>query len=140
MSRRKASRPQRAPLCADLHEDDGIDPRVYFKREEHGQDNRKTQQLCKQVMRTLGLVLAGECSDTVLSDLEIQSVTPSPDSSRLLVRVQPTAPVANVPPGQILTRLQRAQPFLRREVTAALCRKRSPDLAFEVVPHQEVQS
>ena len=34
-----------------------------------GADIRKTLQLCKQVERTLSLVLTGECSDDVLRDL-----------------------------------------------------------------------
>ena len=54
-----------------------------------GADIRKTLQLCKQVERTLSLVLTGECSDDVLRDLLVTSVEPIDGTSQLLVTVQP---------------------------------------------------
>lgn len=138
MKRRTKGRPQRESLCAEFGEDDGIDPRLFFKHKERGID-RKTQQLCKQVFRVLTLVLTGECRDAQLRDLEIQSIVPDPDSSRLLVNVSITSPEGGPAQREVLARLQAVQPFLRQEVAAAICRKRAPELAFRVVPREEGQ-
>lgn len=138
MKRRMIRRPRRESLCAELGEDDGIDPRRFFKNEDAG-DDRKTQQLCKQVFRTLVLVLGGECRDAVLHEVEIQSVLPAPDSSRLLVTVEFGGSLRARTPEDILGRLQAVQPFLRCEVAAAICRKRAPDLVFQVLPRNEAR-
>ena len=138
MSRRKKSTPQRVPLCAEFHEDDGIDPRLFFKQGSDQRDDRKDRQLCKQVMRTLRLVLA-TCADSRVRELEVQSVVPAPDSSRLLVRVCTTETTARASSQDIVARLQLAQPYLRAEVAAAICRKRAPELAFEVAASPEVR-
>ena len=49
--------------------------------------NRKALQLCGEVGRTLSQVLAWESGDDLLRDVVVDSVTPAPDSSRLLVIV-----------------------------------------------------
>lgn len=136
MKRRTNDRPRRESLCAELNEDDGIDPRVYFRKQERG-DDRKTQQLCKQVFRILTLVLAGECGDAVLREIEILAVVPAPDSSRLLVNVGLVGAGDGHTEMQVLARLKTAQSFLRQQVAAAICRKRAPELAFRVLPREE---
>jgi len=136
MSRRRKLRPQRISLCAELDEDDGIDPRRFFA-EGQTHDDRKTRQLCKQVLRTLSFVLAGECRDEVVSELVVHSVVPAPDSSRLLVTLEPAPHAPPVASDEILARLQRAYPFLRQEVAAAVSRRKVPELTFEVVPREE---
>lgn len=139
MSRRRKARTQTISVCAELNEDDGVDPRRFFRK---GQthDDRKTRQLCKQVLRTLSFVLAGECRDEVLCELIVQSVVPAPDSSRLLVTVQPGPAASTITRQEILERLQRACPFLRQEVAAAVSRRKVPELTFEVALREGTQA
>lgn len=137
MKRRKTDRSQTDAVCDELHEDDGIDPRRFF-RPEKTHDNRKAHQLCKQVERTLNLVLAA-CHDDVLRDLLVDSVVPAPDSSRLLVTVQPGPQALAVRIDEVHQRLERVRPFLRQQAAAAVCRKKAPDLVFEVRPREGVR-
>jgi ribosome-binding factor A len=59
----------------------------------------------------------------------IESVTPAPNSARLLVTVRRTAPVDGA---IVLEHLQRARARLRTETVAAIHRRRAPDLLFRV--------
>ena len=97
--------------------------------------DHKARQLCRQVYQTLSLALAGECDDDVLRDLYIASVDPAPDSRHLVVRVvvrrAPDAPA----PAEVLGRLDRAKPLLRRLIAQAITRKRVPEISF--VPTSE---
>jgi hypothetical protein len=85
-------------------------------------------------MRTLALLLGGECGDAVLRELVVRAVTPAPDCSRLLVRVHLGPTPVRVSPAEVSARLDCARPYLRQEVAAVICRKRAPDLLFEVGP------
>jgi ribosome-binding factor A len=98
--------------------------------------DRKLQQLCRQVERALAYVVPGGLADPVLQDLSIDSVTPAPDASRLLVQLRTAQPAADVP--QILERLERVRGYFRREVAAAVTRKRVPELVFHLIPEREV--
>ena len=105
-----------------------------------GADSRKTLQLCKQVERTLNLVLTGECSDDVLRDLLVTSVEPIDGTSQLLVTVQPfdteTSPDAIV----IVEHLHRAKHRLRAAVAQSVNRRKVPDLCFQVGALPDVHS
>lgn len=94
--------------------------------------NRKALQLCRQVERTLGIVLAGQCGDNVLRDLLVQSVVPAPDSTRLLVTLTFSGP-ASIGIGEVLSRLQRAHGLLRGEVASAIHRRKVPELTFQIL-------
>jgi ribosome-binding factor A len=128
MPRRKISRRDLLAACAQPSGEDGRDPRL-DRRERSGKvPNRKALQLCAQVARTLMSVLA-DCGDDVLRDLLIESVTPAPNASRLLVTVRPMAPHET----EVVPRhLQRAHGKLRMEAAAAIHRRRAPDLLFRV--------
>jgi ribosome-binding factor A len=95
-----------------------------------GRRDQKTAQLCRQVFRALSLAL-GESSEEVVRELVLHDVTPAPDASRLLVRV---GLPAHVGVAEALDGLERARGFLRREVAAAITRKRAPELLFVLVP------
>src|SRR5690606_16952026 len=75
-------------LCGEIHEDDGIDPRDFFR--DGGGSRRKndyaTLRLCAQVRQTLELVLPGALGDAG-AGVRVASVTPAPDASRLLASV-----------------------------------------------------
>jgi ribosome-binding factor A len=130
--RRRFSQKPMPSLAADRGPEDGIDPRLLPRQHAGKVTNRKALQVCREVERTLGLLLAGVCADDVLRELLVQSVVPAPDSTRLLVTLAfsgtPTTTV-----GEVLARLQEAHGFLRSEVAAALHRRKAPELTFQVV-------
>lgn len=129
MSSRKISRRDLLSSCAQPGPDDGRDPRL----DRHGSSvkvpNRKALQLCAQVARALTSVLA-ECRDDVLRNLVVESVTPAPNASRLLVRV---ASAVALEADVVLAHLQHAHGMLRSEAATAVNRRRAPDLVFCVV-------
>jgi ribosome-binding factor A len=118
-------------------DENDIDPSAFFAPAPSARDERKVQQLCKEVERTLGYALPA-CADPWLRDLIIVSVTPAPDGSRLLVTAQPASSLS-VDVGLVLERLQQVRGRLRAEVAAALQRKRTPELAFHIVPPRALE-
>ena len=90
--------------------------------------NRKALQLSGQIARTLSLVLA-ECGDDVLRELAVESVQPAPTSARLLVTL--SAP-ESTDEATVLRRVERAGGLLRREVAAAINRRKTPELTFRL--------
>lgn len=101
--------------------------------------NYKDLQLCRQAYRTLSLALAGGLGDDMLAALAVRAVLPAPDAGRLLVCLEPAADGAVVDLPDVLERLERVRPALRREVAEALVRKRAPEIEFVVMPRGEVQ-
>jgi ribosome-binding factor A len=120
-SRRRGRRAQGEDLVSD----------GFFESHGRGRRDHKTAQLCRQVFRAVSLAL-GECADDVLRELVVHDVEPAPDASRVLVRVgfSAAAPPTLAGVADVLGRLGEASGFLRREVTAAITRKRAPELMF----------
>jgi hypothetical protein len=117
--------------CGAIHDDDGIDPREYFKaRAAHRGDDRKARQLCRQVAHTIDQILAGEMDDDGLRDLGVTAVVPAPNSGRLLVTLEPRTAVENVDPGVLERRLVACEGRLRTAVAAAITRRKTPRLVF----------
>lgn len=94
-------------------------------------EDRKVKQLCREVHRVLTEVLSGEVSDTRIAGLLVDSVVPAPDASRLLVLV--LLPREEDDAAAIHAGLDRLKGCLRAEIAAAIQRKRTPDLAFQVL-------
>lgn len=92
---------------------------------------RKTLQLCEQVARTLESVLA-EQGDAALRDLLVVRVEPAPDASRFLVTVAPMLVGPDFDPIRTLAQLEAASGRLRREIAAAITRRKTPALAFQL--------
>jgi ribosome-binding factor A len=129
MPSRKISRRELLSSCTEVGAEDGRDPR-FDRREGSGKvPNRKALQLCAQVARTLMGAFA-DCGDDVIRDLCIESVTPAPNASRLLVTVRPLVPLKTA---VVLERLEHARAKLRMEAIAAIHRRRAPDLLFRVL-------
>lgn len=121
-------------LCDELREDDGVDPRRYFKSEKSRQrDHRKSRQLCRQIGRALELVLAGETGDDALRDLRIVSIAPGEDSSSVIVTVRMEADEQLASPEEIRSRLAMRQGALRSVVAATITRRQTPKLTFRVL-------
>lgn len=138
MKRKNLSRKDMLSACDDIAPEDGLDPRLYFRKRSETKVKRKALQLCGEVAKTLNQALAWEMSDEVLSSLLVESVVPAPDCSRLLVTLSVPASAATVSPEQIRARLQRASGRLRAEVAAAIHRRRVPELAFQLEMQKEV--
>ncbi len=134
MSPNDRQRAQLRALCEELREDDGVDPRKFFKSQRNrNSDSRKVRQLCRQVQRTLDLVLSGETADPTLCGLRVASVGPGADPSRLLITV-----VADVAPeafdrALIEARLAAMAGRLRTEVASTISRRKTPALSFQVL-------
>jgi ribosome-binding factor A len=134
MNRKKPSRRQLESLCANVHPDDGIDPKEFFRPSRGRRPaDRKTLQLCSQVADTLSLVLSGECADEFLQCLQVVAVRPAPDASQLLVLVSPSSVGPAPDPVTVLERLAAASARLRAEVAGAIVRRRAPKLVFQYV-------
>ena len=134
MKRRRFSTKLMQSCCDSLAEDDGVDPRTFFRKPIGKVPNRKALQLCGQVARTLGVVLS-ECGDEVLRNLGVAAVDPAPDSSRLLVTVYSLE--GSTDPEVVVERLRRAYGLLRGEVAAAIHRRKVPELTFRIVKPEE---
>ncbi|MCA9077413.1 MAG: ribosome-binding factor A [Planctomycetaceae bacterium] len=134
--RRRHSKPQ--DLCGQLGPDDAVDPREFFDRRSRGRGDRKARQLCRQVSQTLSYVLSGECDDDTLRSLYVESVDPAPDASRLLVTVSNLDKDDDTPAIDILTKLTAVTGKLRSEVAASISRRKTPELIFNVVQHDDI--
>lgn len=104
-----------------------------------GKPDYKTAALCKQVRRVVSMALSGECGDPVLQSLIVDDVLPAPHAGRLLVRVVLRAPAGGAGEPMpsvidVLERLGKVEGLLRMRVGEAIARKRTPELAFDVVP------
>jgi ribosome-binding factor A len=129
-------------LCAQPTDEDGRDPRLDRKDSSRSKANRKDLSLCKQVMRTLDLELAG-WPWAIDAGLWIVGVEPAPDATCLRVHVAWT--IDSLGRLEVLDRLGARAPSLRAAVAAAITRKRAPRLEFEAAPpatapHESLQS
>ena len=115
--------------CGQIHEDDGIDPRVYFKSKRHRKENRKTKQLCQQVARTLNLCL-NDCHDPIVESMFLEAVQPAPDSSCLLIHVQ--CDMDDFDHTEALQAIRNQTARLQFEIARSINRKRVPNLLFSV--------
>ncbi len=130
----KRTREQMLAHCQQIHPDDGVDPREYFKApRRQGKRDRKTDQLCRQVFETLSLVLTGEIDDERLHNLQLVSVTPAPDGSQLLVMLGCDPEFSLDTLQDLQVRVQTIGGRLRSAVAAAITRKRAPKLLLQVV-------
>ncbi|MBN1491536.1 MAG: ribosome-binding factor A [Phycisphaerae bacterium] len=129
-------------LCEEPDPDDGIDPRDLdtSRGSKRNKKDRKAMQLCRQVLHALSLALASECHDDLLLDVDVMAVEPAPDATHLRVIVNASRLAGQAGLDKILQRLERRQGRLRHEVAAAITRKKTPTLSFEVVMRQEEPS
>jgi ribosome-binding factor A len=99
---------------------------------------QKTAQLCRQVYRTLvGAIAAAD--DDALLDVNVESVEPCPDATRLLVLLRATRATTREHIESIHRALDRHRGRLRSDVARSVTRKRAPELVFHVSvePHGE---
>ena len=133
MSRRKNNarqlRDEMLQYCGEIHEEDGIDPREWFKKSRSSnQQNRKIWQLCRQVARTLEFVLT-DCDDSLVQSMDVITVVPNPDGSCLRVHVSCNEPSSV---NEAIQALQRQASRLQFEIARSIHRKKVPNLTFTV--------
>jgi len=95
--------------------------------------DRKSRQLCEQARRALEFAIGVECKDEVLNGLAVLAVLPDPTIRRLRVWLLDPRGAEATEHADALRRLAAARGFLRAQVAAAIYRKRTPELAFELV-------
>ena len=106
--------------------DDALLIQQFFGDDEEHSPRRGDDRKVKQVLREVYRVLAHNVTVG-----EVLEVRPAPDSSRLAVAVRPWP---DDDPARVLEALTRDKGRLRAEIAAALQRKRTPELVFEVLP------
>jgi ribosome-binding factor A len=128
-------------LCGEIHEEDGVDPRDFFQA--GGSDRHKndyaTLRLCAQVRQTLELSLPGALGEVGLS-LRVESVTPAPDASRLLVSIATDASMTEEDRRWVTERLAELTPWIRSEVASAITRRKAPGLVYALAVHDGSQT
>lgn len=137
MASKKSRREEIRDLCAEPSPEDGIDPRKLFQPgRKRKKAHHKSQQLCRQVQRTVESVLSGELRDELLGSLHVLQVQVGVGTSSLLVTVAADIPPDQFDPDLILDHLSAVQGNLRREVAAAINRRKTPVLKFQIQPPQ----
>jgi ribosome-binding factor A len=131
-SRKKRWERTRAPADPFPVGDD-VDPDLYFRQQapSNRHHERQTARVCGLAFRVVSDVLMSEVSDPILQSLQVLSVDPAPDASRLSVVVCTLEPI---PPDVVHARLTGAVGLLRTQLAQSLQRKRTPQLCFVVVP------
>jgi ribosome-binding factor A len=130
----KRTRRELLAHCDEMHDDDGVDPRDFFKTDRiHKKEHHNLQRLCHQVAETLDQVLSGEIADNRLQCLRIVSVRPAPDASRLLVTLRADCKREEFDRNLLEDRLAACQGRLRCEVAAAITRRKAPSLIFNLI-------
>jgi len=136
----KSTREQLLAYCGELHDDDCVDPKEYFKPDrKSAKADRKARQLARQAARTLDYVLA-DCDDELMQSLSIASVRPAPDSSRLLITIIVDTPDGEFDCATVLSRLQNQTGRLRAELGRSINRKRVPSLSYQLVAKSLLES
>jgi len=101
--------------------------RKYMSSNQHGRVDRKTMQLCRQIQKALLYAFSSTGCDVVAS-LMVEEVTPAPNASRLLVVVSSLDGDLNA--AEAISALAKVAPKLRQEVSAAINRRKTPELSF----------
>lgn len=130
-------------LCANVHEGDGVNPRLERQRSSRSEMEitRKDRQLCKWAARVVSHALRARAADPLLVNLDVVSVEPAPNATRLRVWCAPTVPTTPEHLSIVQQRLAALRSQIRAELAAAIQRKRVPELTFVVRPmevHDEI--
>jgi ribosome-binding factor A len=96
-------------------------------------NDRKAAQLCAQVRRALDFGLSEALSDSSV-DAYVLDVVPAPNTSHLLVLVQPMQAVDSEGVRELEDELARHAGLLRTTVAESIHRRKTPTLSFQVVP------
>jgi len=98
-----------------------------------GSNDRKAAQLCAQVRRALDYGISEALSDSP-QDAYVMDVLPAPNTSHLLVLVQPAAETDADGMRALEEELVRHAGVLRTAVAESINRRKTPTLSFRVLP------
>ncbi|MGN6134795.1 MAG: hypothetical protein ACTHOU_09855 [Aureliella sp.] len=99
----------------------------------HASADRKAAQLCAQVRRALDYGISEALSESTL-DAYVLDVVPAPNTSHLLVIVQPAIEADAEAVRDLESELQRHAGLLRTTVAESINRRKTPTLSFQVLP------
>jgi len=99
----------------------------------HASNDRKSAQLCAQVRRALDYGISEALSDSPI-DAYVLDVLPAPNTSHLMVLVQPVVESDAEGIRDLQDELQRHAGLLRTAVAESINRRKTPTLSFQVVP------
>ncbi len=99
----------------------------------------KAQQLAAQVRRALDHALMTLCDDEILENVSVDTVTPTPDESRMTVVFVAHGDAMTLGREAVTARLEAARPEFMRHTTEAISRKRPPELVITVTPESALQ-
>ncbi len=131
--KKRTSRKQILQHCEEIGAEDGVDPRDLIHRATNPQKDRKALQLCRQVERTLSLVLSGDLNDDRVRDLMVVSVDPAPHSNHLLATVQTSEVVSQAELLALEGVLAGYRGQIRCAIANAIHRKKSTDITLRVI-------
>lgn len=125
-------RQQMLKLCGSISEDDGQDPRKLSesKTTRKSNDEYRHERLCRQVARTLELVLPESLAEPI-RDLKIDRVVRGRNTSVLKVKIAEPKWADRSQQTELMDLVKSQEGWLRSEVAAAITRKRVPRLSFE---------
>ncbi|MDC1141731.1 hypothetical protein OAU50_01445 [Planctomycetota bacterium] len=135
MKRKRKSRKKTLPICSAVREGDGSDPRFDRLEAFNRQTHRKQLALCEQAARAIQITLASDVRDQELSELVLVRVVPAPNTTRLLVQLA-TIETTESSVDELTAKLNRPKSLFREEVAQAICRRKTPDVTFTVIPHE----
>ncbi len=130
------SDPEKDPLIEGLagsrSEEDGADPRDFFRKSSRSnQVHRKQDQLCEQIREALYWILGEEVGDDSLALYQVISITPISGDNRVQV-------ILGIPkdekPEEALAKLRTSYKTIRAKVAESINRRKVPDLNFDVIP------
>lgn len=99
----------------------------------HAASDRKAAQLCAQVRRALDYGISEALSESSM-DAYVLDVVPAPNTSHLLVVVQPAVDTDESGIRDLELELQRHAGLLRTTVAESINRRKTPTLSFRVLP------
>jgi hypothetical protein len=122
----------------DSDTDDGIAPHLAAQKAKahshRGKPNHHVYQLCKQARQAIDAAIICDCGDPIFDDFTACWVDPTPgNSSNLLV----TFGLREADPERLQHAyecLSHVATVLRMAVAEAICRKKVPQLRFQILP------
>ena len=96
----------------------------------------KDQQLCSQVSHALSYCISEGEPQEIMECLQVQAVVPAPDASRLMVTVSFDSGDESISYDSVVEALESNNSRLRFEVSQAINRKKTPQLAFCLIPFE----
>lgn len=131
MTMDQRTRRQILGYCLEIHDDDGDAARRSLRKKAvRKKVNHKVQQLCRQAWETLALAMAEDSGNDDLVHIQIVTVEPAPDASRLRVVVTADNILEPEARRELELRLQSHAGRLRCAVAAAITRRKAPALVF----------